>query len=74
MDIRVKLVGAFQIDRFAEESRCYPPGTTIQDVVDDLDLQPGILGIFLVNGKHASAESRLTDQDSLTILPILEGG
>ncbi len=74
MDISVKLVGAFQIDRFEQESRSYPPGTTIQNVVDDLELQAGILGIYLVNGRHAVAGTVLNDRDTLTILPILEGG
>ena len=74
MRVIVKLVGAFRLGRFKEEVRDYRSGATIRDVVDSLQLPEHILGIVLINGVHAEFEDTLHDGDSLTILPILDGG
>ena len=74
MQINVKLVGAFRLDRFKEAVRNYQVGTSVREVVDSLQLPDQILGIILINGVHAEFEDILQDGDSLTILPILEGG
>ena len=74
MQIRVKLSGAFRVGRFKEEIHDYPPGTSIRQVVDRLQLPEQILGIVLINGMHAGFEDLLRDGDSLTILPIVDGG
>ncbi|NOQ51184.1 MAG: molybdopterin synthase sulfur carrier subunit [Desulfuromonadales bacterium C00003093] len=74
MKVNVKLVGAFRLGRFKEESRDYRSGTRIQDVLDSLQLPEQILGIVLINGVHAELDDLLHDGDSLTVLPILDGG
>jgi sulfur carrier protein ThiS len=74
MQINVKLVGAFRLGRFKEEVRDYRAGTSIQDVITSLQLPEQILGIVLVNGVHAEFADILQEGDSLTILPILDGG
>jgi molybdopterin converting factor small subunit len=72
--ITVRLFGVFRIDRFKEEVREYPPGTTARAVVDELRLPTPLLGTTLIKGVHADLDDPLTDGDDLTILPILEGG
>lgn len=74
MQIKLKLVGAFQIGRFKEDVRAYRDSITVQEIVDDLQLPEQILGIVLINGIHATFETVLQDGDSLTLLPILDGG
>lgn len=74
MQIKVKLVGAFQLGRFKEEILTYRSGTSVQEVVDSLRLPEQILGIVLINGVHAEFATLLQEGDSLTLLPILDGG
>ena len=72
--VTVKLHGVFRIDRFKEKTLEYPPGTSVQDVVDQLQLPPHILGIILINDVHRQADDLLHDGDTLVLLPVLEGG
>ena len=72
--VKIKLAGAFRINRFAEESREVPAGTTVRQIVDALQLPEELLGIYVVNDCHANADYFLSDGDILTILPILDGG
>lgn len=72
--VTVKLHGVFRIDRFKEERAEYPPGTTVQDIVQQLRLPDHILGIVLVNDVHGDIDTQLNDGDTLTLLPILDGG
>lgn len=74
MKIKIKLAGAFRIDRFKEEVREYPDGTSIRKIVDSLQLPEQILGIVLINGIHAEFENILQDGDTLSVLPVLDGG
>ena len=74
MLVTVKLHGVFRIDRFKEERVEYPPGTTVQDVVEQLQLPDHILGIVMVNYIHGATDDQLKDGDTLALLPILDGG
>lgn len=74
MLVTVKLHGVFRIDRFKEERSEYPPGTTVQDVVEQLQLPDHILGIVMVNDIHGTTDAQLKDGDTLALLPILDGG
>lgn len=74
MVITVKLYGVLRIGRFKEMRRVLPEGSRVRDVVDALDLPPALLGIVLINGVHADVGQPLEDGDSLSLLPLLEGG
>ena len=74
MQVTVKLFGVFRTGRFKERLCTYGPGTTVQDVVEDLQLPEQILGIFLIDGVHAEPRDGLKDGDSLSILPLFDGG
>ncbi|WP_303722634.1 MoaD/ThiS family protein [Malonomonas rubra] len=74
MQIRVRLVGAFRVGRFTEQTQDYPCGSSVKDVVARLQLPEQILGIALINDTHATFTDLLHDGDKLTLLPILEGG
>lgn len=72
--MKIQLTGVFRIDRFAEAEREVPVGTSVRQVVDALQFPEGLLGIYLVNGCHVTADVLLSDGDVLNILPILDGG
>jgi len=72
--ITVKLVGLFRIDRFKEEVFDYPSGTRALEVIENLKLPKGVIGIILINGMHASDQDILNEGDTLSILPLLDGG
>jgi len=72
--VTVKLHGVFRIDRFKEERSEYPPGTRVQDVVEQLQLPDHILGIVMINDVHATTDVQLNNGDTLVLLPILDGG
>jgi hypothetical protein len=74
MKILVKLHGVFRVDRFKEELQSYPDGSDVQVVVDSLKLSISLLGIVLINGIHAAVGQLLHDGDTLSLLPILDGG
>lgn len=72
--VKVRLVGAFRDNRPAEAEYQFPAQSTIGQVATQLRLPSALLGIYLLNGVHATAEDCLRDGDSLAILPILDGG
>lgn len=72
--ITVKLVGVFRIDRFKEQSFSLLCGSCANDVIGTLKLSRRLLGIILINGVHASEDDPLQDGDSLTLMPLIEGG
>jgi molybdopterin converting factor small subunit len=74
MKINVRLAGLFRFGRFKEEVLEYPSGTRTVEVIEDLKLPKDVLGIILINGVHAGEQDVLKDGDSLSILPLLDGG
>ena len=74
MKITIRLVGLFRTDRFKEKVLEYASGTSVVEVIDNLQLPKDVLGITLINGVHAGEQDILKDGDTLSILPLLDGG
>lgn len=74
MNVAIELIGIFQIGRFKEAVREYPPGTCVRKVVDELRIPNPLLGIVLINGVHAGVEDVLNDGDRVCLLPFIDGG
>ncbi|WP_305044959.1 MoaD/ThiS family protein [Geoalkalibacter sp.] len=74
MKITIKLYGVLRMNRFKEETREYPEGTTVKGVIEDLAFPGKLLGAVVVNDVHANVEQVLGDGDCLMILPLLDGG
>lgn len=74
MDVHIKLIGIFKIDRFSEQYLNFPAETKVQDVVEALQLPQQHFGIVLINGSHAASESLLADGDQVVIMPFVDGG
>ena len=74
MQITVKLFATFRQGRFSIESREYPPGTRVGQIVDEIDLPRDQLGIILVNSRHVTLEHELGEGDTLALFPLVGGG
>ena len=74
MKITVKLFASFRAGRIPLETREYPAGTTVADIVAEQRIQVSELGIIMVNSRHVDVGRELTDGDILAIFPLLGGG
>jgi molybdopterin converting factor small subunit len=74
MNIKIRLFGVFRIDRFKEETRSVPPGTSAREVAEELRLLPHLLGIVVINDRHANLDDTLQEGDTLALFPLLDGG
>jgi molybdopterin converting factor small subunit len=73
MQVTVKLYASFCIGRFKSEVRDYPDGATISSIAADLGIPAEYL-IQLRNGRHAAPDEVVEDGDTVSFLPMLEGG
>jgi len=74
MRITVKLFATFRQGRFDIEDRNYPDGTTVNEVVRDLNLSEPELGILMVNSRHVDLDRVLSEGETLAIFPLVGGG
>ena len=58
MNITVKLFASFRTGRIPLETREYPAGTTVADIVAEQRIPVTELGIIMVNSRHVVAFSR----------------
>lgn len=73
MRVTVKLYASFRIGRFTSEVREYPDSATIAMIAKDLGIPEEYL-ITLRNGRHAPLDDLVQDGDTVSFLPMLEGG
>jgi len=73
MQITVKLYGSLCIGRFHSELREYADCCTILTIVEDLGISTEYL-IRLKNGYHVPFEEVVQDGDTVSLLPMLDGG
>ncbi len=73
MRVTVKLYASFCIGRFTSEVRDYPDAATISMIAADLGIPEEYL-IRLRNGRHAASDEVVADGDTVSFLPMLEGG
>ncbi len=74
MEIKVTFFASFCIGRFKNEIRDYPPGATIGQIVEELQLSERSLGVILLNGTHSTLEQSLNEGDKVSLLPLVGGG
>jgi molybdopterin synthase sulfur carrier subunit len=72
IQITIKLFSTYQTDRFKHKSCEYPAETSVQTVMDDLQLSG--TGSALINGRFADKDKTLTDGDTLALFPLVAGG
>ena len=74
MQIKVKLFATFRIGRFKEKTQDFPPGTTVDQVIQELGILSCEPGVVVVNGRVAKLEQILVDDDVLSVFPLVAGG
>ena len=74
MQVQVRLYATFRNDRFNEQMRDYPPGTTIKDVRDELKIEESLVGTLFVDFKYATSDQVLHEGANLGIFPVGGGG
>ena len=74
MKITVKLFATFRAGRFDIETRQYPDGTTVEQIIDELQLPREKLGIVMVNSRHVDLDREMRDGETLAIFPLVGGG
>ncbi len=74
MKITVKLFASFRAGRTPIETRDYPAGTTVADIVTEQKIPVAELGIIMVNSRHVRIDRELVDGDTLALFPLLGGG
>jgi molybdopterin converting factor small subunit len=51
-----------------------PFGSAMKNLTEALDIPPSVGLVMLVNGRRATAETRLAPLDTVTLFPPMEGG
>ncbi len=74
MTVTVKLFATFREGRFKVEPRSYPEKTTIDQIIEQLELPEDQLGAILLNSRHVEKDAVLHDGDTLSIFPLVGGG
>ena len=74
MKVTVKLFATFRAGRFDIESRQYPDGTTVEQIIDELELPREKLGIVMVNSRHVDLDREMRDGETVAIFPLVGGG
>lgn len=74
MKVKVKLFAYFRDNRFLEDYRDFPDGTTVGNVVDGLNIDREEVGVLMINSRHTSFDSQLKEDDILAIFPVVGGG
>lgn len=74
MTIKIKLIAGFQVGRFEDVSQFYKQDPSVRQVIKDVGLSDCEGVTALINGIHARPDERLSDQDTLTLLPFIDGG
>lgn len=74
MRITVKLFAYFRDNRFKERVDEYPAGTTVEDIICGLGIDPQEVGITMINSRHCTLEQVPAEGDQLAIFPEIGGG
>lgn len=74
MHITVKLFANLRKDRFDVKVREYPAGTTVHQVIDELNIPENQAAIIFVNNRHAKLDHELADGDVAAFFPPIGGG
>ena len=74
MVVEVRLFASFREGRFKEKELELPEGSSLGDLLAQLDIAQKDAKITIVNGVAVSAEHKLSDHDVIAIFPPVAGG
>ncbi len=70
----VKLFAYFRDNRFKIKECEYPKGTTVNDIIVELGIDPDEVGVLMINSRHCQSETEPQTGDQLAIFPKVGGG
>jgi molybdopterin synthase sulfur carrier subunit len=74
MRITVKLFATLRTGRFIEQVREYPAGTTVGQIITDLNIREEEAALVFIDGRHAETGRILSDEETLAFFPPIGGG
>lgn len=74
MQITLKLFATFRTARFKIAQQDISANTNCRAMVYHLGLTDDEIGVVLVNGRHATLDHILHDNDTLSLFPLVGGG
>lgn len=74
MVVEVRLFASFREGRFKEKELELPEGSTLGDLLAQLEIAEKDAKITIVNGTAVSAGHTLADRDVIAIFPPIAGG
>ena len=74
MKVTIKLFAFFRESRFKIENRDLEKGTTVGNIVDVLGINREEIGVLMINSRHTTLETELSENDILAIFPVIGGG
>ena len=74
MKVTIKLFAYFRDSRFKIEDRELKDGTTVGNIVDSLHIDRDEIGVTMINSRHTTFDTKLRENDTLAIFPVIGGG
>ena len=74
MVVEVRLFASFREGRFKEKELELPEGSSLGDLLAQLEIAQKDAKITIVNGSAVSAEHELAEKDVIAIVPPIAGG
>ena len=74
MMVQVRLFASFREGRFKEKELEMSEGSSLGDLLAQLDIDRKDAKITIVNGSSVSAEHKLAEKDVIAIFPPIAGG
>lgn len=74
MLVEVKLFATFRQGRFDKKRLDVCEGSSLDDLLKQLNIPFEQVGILLANGRDVSVEHKLNENDTISIFPAIAGG
>jgi molybdopterin converting factor small subunit len=76
IEITVKLFAQYREGKFKVESRRYPEGTVVDEIIAEtgINIERYPIGVMIINGRHVQGDRPLKDGDTLALFPKVGGG
>ncbi|NOQ45692.1 MAG: MoaD/ThiS family protein [Desulfobulbaceae bacterium] len=74
MHCTVKLFAFFRENRFKKKVCEFPDTITVKDIIVSLGIDPGEVGVTMINSRHCTMEQVPEQNDQVAIFPVIGGG
>jgi sulfur-carrier protein len=74
MNVTVKLFAFFRDNRFKVQDFNFDEGTTVLQVIEHFQIPADEVGVTMINGRHCQFDTVLSENDAISIFPMIGGG